>query len=82
MLIPLYGFLEGDTIGLLILAHDDWTMKEMADTLVEMASVRVCPPPACHVVIDGRSVDDRRTVAEVGLAPLDRVDVRRGRDRP
>jgi hypothetical protein len=40
-MIPLYGFLEGDTIGLLVLADEEETLASLADKLQSAASVRV-----------------------------------------
>ena len=40
-MIPLYGFLEGDLLGLLILARDDDTAAQLAERLQSAAAVRV-----------------------------------------
>jgi len=75
MLVPLYGFLRGDTIGLLILVHDDETVEAFAEKLREAASVRVRPKPIAEVLHAGRILDRRQTIAEAGLTALERVDV-------
>lgn len=75
MLIPLYGFLRGDTIGLVILAQETDTIQEVAAKLQEAASIRVAPRPAAEVRYRGRVLDPDRTVAECGLEALERVDV-------
>jgi hypothetical protein len=78
MLVPLYGFLEGDTMGLLVLAHGDDTMATVADKLRASASLRVDTSTGSYdVVVHGERLDPRATVASVGLTALDRVDVRR-----
>jgi len=41
MVIPLYGFLEGDTLGLLVLAEEDETVLELARKLQNAANLRV-----------------------------------------
>ena len=41
MPIPLYGFLEGDTLGLLMLAEEGETVLELARKLQDAASIRV-----------------------------------------
>lgn len=79
MLIPLYGFLEGDTLGLLVLAHDEMTLAEVAAKLQASASVRVAPLDRVELVYKGRALDPRQTVADAGLEALSRVDVRRPR---
>jgi len=75
-MIPLYGFLEGDTIGLLILAREDETVAEVARRLVVSAAVRVPPNGNTVFVYQGRALDPRYTVHQAGLTALDRFDVR------
>jgi hypothetical protein len=76
MLVPLFGFLRGDTIGLVVLVHDHQTVAEIADTLHEAASMRV-PPGArtSSVYFNGNRLDPAATISATGLGPLDRVDV-------
>jgi len=73
--IPLYGFLQGDTIGLLILAEEQDTAGELANKLQAAAQVRVKPRPAMDVVYNGEVLHPRMTVGEVRMEPLDRFDV-------
>jgi CTP:molybdopterin cytidylyltransferase MocA len=73
--IPLYGFLEGDTIGLLILAQPDDTIAALADKLQSSAAVRVPPRARVQVVHKERVLDPLSTVAQAGLTALDRFDV-------
>lgn len=75
MLIPLYGFLQGDTLGVLVFAHDDDTVADVAARLVKSASIRVAPPARVRVVYGGRVLDPALTIARAGIAPLDRLDV-------
>jgi len=75
MLVPLYGFLAGDTIGLLVLVHAGDTVRDFADRLLEAASVRVRRPIAIEVRHEGKPIDPLLTIARAGLAALDRVDV-------
>jgi hypothetical protein len=75
MLVPLYGFLKGDTLGLVVLVHDHQTMRELAAALQTAASVRVAPAAAADVYHRGRLLAPGMTVAEAGLRPLERVDV-------
>jgi hypothetical protein len=76
-MIPLYGFLEGDTIGLLILGHQDDTVAALADKLKSAARVRVAPFTDARVLAHGRELDPKQTLATTGLTALDRFDVRR-----
>lgn len=75
MLIPLYGFLKGDTIGLVVLVHDDQPVSDIAASLQQAATVRVVPAAHAAVYYQGRRLDPAQTVARAGLQPLDRVDV-------
>lgn len=77
MLIPLYGFLEGDTIGLLVLAQDKDTVRKVAGSLMQAAAMRVEPFSEPSVYFSGHLLDPNVTVAQAGLEPLDRIDVRR-----
>ena len=73
--MPLYGFLEGDTIGLLVLAYRTDTVAELAEKLQSAAAVRVAPRAGLKVVFRERVLDPAATLGQVGLAALDRFDV-------
>jgi Toluene-4-monooxygenase system protein B (TmoB) len=75
MAIPLYGFLEGDTIGLLVLAEETETVLELARQLQNAASIRVAPHDDIEFVYNGKAVEPGLTVAQAGLLALDRFDV-------
>lgn len=75
MLLPLYGFLAGDTLGVIVLVHENQTVHELAACLMQAASVRVAPFAPCRVRVHDRDLDPEMTVAEAGLTPLMRVDV-------
>ncbi len=75
-MIPLYGFVEGDVLGLVVLAHEHDTMADLARQLQEAAALRVAPHAAATVWFNGAPVADATTVEAAGLRPLDRFDVR------
>ena len=75
MPIPLYGFLEGDTVGLLVLAEEGETILELARKLQDAASIRVLRQENIDFVYGGQAIDPGITVAEAGLEALDRFDV-------
>lgn len=78
MLVPLYGFLDGDTMGVLVLAHADMTLEQVGAKLLEACRLRVDPLGGVgEVLAAGRPLPLERTVAAAGLAPLSRIDVRR-----
>jgi hypothetical protein len=75
MLVPLHGFLHGDTLGLVVLVHDHQRVRELADSLQQAASCRVAPRARVRVIFGGRALDPEATIAECGLGALDRIDV-------
>jgi hypothetical protein len=77
MLVPLIGFVQGDSIGLLVLAHDDMTIGEVADKLRQSARVRVDIEGAWQLRVGDRVPSPTSTVAEAGLNALQRIDLRR-----
>ena len=75
MAIPLYGFLEGDTVGLLILADEGETVRDVARKLQDAASIRVARNDKVDFVYNGNVIDPGLTVVQAGLQELDRFDV-------
>jgi hypothetical protein len=75
MPVPLYGFLQGDTVGLLILAEDADTLEALALKLQAAASLRVAAKDSIRVVCNDKIMDPTMTVAQAGLEALDRFDV-------
>jgi Toluene-4-monooxygenase system protein B (TmoB) len=81
MPIPLYGFVEGDTAGLLMPAEEGDTIMELAGKLQDAAGIRVVRNDNVDVVYDGKVIDPELTVVQAGLQALDRFDVIRRRTR-
>ena len=77
MLVPLYGFLRGDTLGLVVLVQDSHPVSRIAVTLEQAACMRVAPrtPGSAEVFAAGCKLDPEMTIAQSGLTALDRVDV-------
>jgi hypothetical protein len=75
MSIPLYGFLEGDTLGLLMLADEGETVLQLARKLQDAANIRVAYSDNVDFLYDGKAIDPGLTVAQAGLQALDRFDV-------
>lgn len=75
MLVPLYGFLRGDVLVLLVLVQEHDTIADVARRLQEAASVRVNPSSKVTVHHDGRALDPSLGVSAAGLRAFDRVDV-------
>ena len=76
-MIPLYAFLEGDTIGLLLLAMPEDSCDDLVKRLIQMARSRVAAVGPYTLEFRGKAQLGSITVSELGLAPLDRVDVRK-----
>ena len=75
MPVPLYGFLQGDTVGLLILAEEGDTLQSLAQKLQDGASLRVAAKDHVQVVYNEHVMDLTQTVAQAGFQALDRFDV-------
>lgn len=75
-MIPLYGFLEGDVLGLLILGDEHGTAAALARGLQTAAALRVAARDDVSVWVKGVRLDPRTTLDAAGLRALDRFDVR------
>lgn len=77
MPIPLYGFLQGDTVGLLIFAEPADSMLTLARKLVKAARLRVAVAAEAELSVlwQGLGTEPGRTVESLGPRPLDRFDV-------
>jgi hypothetical protein len=75
MTIPLYGFLQGDVLGLLIMAEEHETVHALSERLQVAASIRVAYTHNVKVVYKGNVLDPGLTVREAGLNTLERFDV-------
>jgi Toluene-4-monooxygenase system protein B (TmoB) len=73
--IPLYGFLEGDTLGLLVLAEEGETVLDLARKLQDAAILRVARNDKIDFVYNGKVIELGLTVAQAGLQALDRFEV-------
>jgi hypothetical protein len=74
-LVPLYGFVQGDTLGLLVLVRTTDTVARLAAVLEEAASIRVAPSTDRFVRHRHMRLDPGMTVAGAGLTALDRVEL-------
>jgi hypothetical protein len=57
MSIPLYGFLQGDTVGLMILADEAETVQALGRKLQDAASLRVAATKHAQVVYNDNKID-------------------------
>ncbi|HYQ17270.1 MAG TPA: hypothetical protein VEQ58_15970 [Polyangiaceae bacterium] len=75
MAIPLYAFVRGDTLGLVVLAPEAERVDELALRLLRAAAPRVALRGPLRVLFDGRPLRGEQTLLEAGLAALDRVEL-------
>lgn len=75
MLVPVHGFVRGDTVGLLVLVHDTDTIGHLARTLMDAAAVRLPPAPQARVYHGQVELSLEQTVGRAGLTALERVDL-------
>jgi hypothetical protein len=75
MAMPLYVFVRGDTLGLVVLAPETESVDELAQRLSRAAAPRVAPGGRLRVLHRGKLLEGRLTLAEAGVSALDRVDL-------
>jgi hypothetical protein len=73
--IPLYAFVRGDTLGLVVLARDDESVDELALRLARAAAPRVAVTGKLHVLHRGKRLLGALSLTEAGVNALDRVDL-------
>jgi hypothetical protein len=69
--------MEGDTIGLLIVADEQESVRSLAEKLRDAASLRVDGSGYMEVVYQGIVLDPDSTLAQADFKPLRRFDLRR-----
>jgi len=75
MTIPLYTFVRGDSLGLILLVDEAHSIAEVATRAQRAAAMRVAPAARVGVYRAKVRLDPKLTVASAGLAPLDRIDI-------
>jgi len=75
--LPLYGFVEGDTIGVLIWADEGESVQALAQRLRDAVSLRVETSDEMEVVYRGAALDPAVTLEHAHFAALQRFDLRR-----
>jgi hypothetical protein len=73
--LPLYGFVEGDTMGIVVLGRLEGTVGELGDNLLRAVGVRVAPRGGYRLLASGRRLDPAGPLGSQGLSLLDRVDL-------
>lgn len=75
MAIPLYVFVRGDTLGLVVLAPETESVDDLAQRLARAAAPRVALAGKLRVSHRGKLLEGQLTLSEAGINPLDRVDL-------
>jgi hypothetical protein len=73
--VPLYVFVRGDTLGLVVLAREEESIDELALRLSRAAAPRVALTGRLHVLHRGKRLRGELTLSEAGIQALDRVDL-------
>jgi hypothetical protein len=75
MSMPLYVFVRGDTLGLVVLAPETESVADLAQRLSRAAAPRVTLEGELCVLHRGRPLPRELSLKEAGIKPLDRVDL-------
>lgn len=75
MAIPLYAFVRGDTLGLVVLAGEAESVDDLAQRLARAAAPRVVLAGRLRVSHRGKLLEGQLTLLEAGINALDRVDL-------
>jgi hypothetical protein len=73
--LPLYCFIRGDTLGLVVLAPEGETVSALALRLARAAAPRVTMAGSLSVWHRGKPLAPELTLRDAGVAALDRVDL-------
>jgi hypothetical protein len=73
--IPLYCFVRGDTLGLVVLAPEQELVSQLARRLARAAAPRVNATGQLRVLHRGQQLRGELTLREAGVRALDRVDL-------
>ena len=75
MAIPVYVFVRGDTLGLVVLAGVAESVDELASRLSRAAAPRVKLAGRLRVLHRGKLLRGELTLKDAGVVALDRVDL-------
>ena len=75
MAIPVYVFVRGDTLGLVVLASVTESVDDLALRLARAAAPRVTLAGRLRVLHRGKLLRGELTLKDAGVVALDRVDL-------
>ena len=73
--LPLYGFVQGDTMGIVVLGRLDGTVAELGASLLRAVAVRSNRQGPYQLQSGGRRLDPAATLRTQAMKPLDRIDL-------
>jgi hypothetical protein len=73
--LPLYGFVQGDTMGVVVLGRLDGTVAELGANLLRAVGVRVDRQGAYQLRAGARRLDPEAALRTQAMQPLDRIDL-------
>ena len=73
--LPLYAFVAGDTMGVVVLGRPEKTVGDLAENLLRATGVRVKRRGSFHIMHHDRILDPQATLGTQGLRLLDRIDL-------
>ena len=79
---PIYGFVEGDTVGVLVFADEIETVSSLMRKLLDAVELRVKTKDRFEAVYQGNVLDPAAVLDQTPLKPLQRLDLRRSHEVP
>lgn len=73
--VPLYGFVQGDTMGVVVLGRLDGTVAELGANLLRAVGVRVERQGPYQLRAGARRLDPEAALRTQAMEPLDRIDL-------
>jgi hypothetical protein len=73
--IPLYGFVQGDTMGVVVLGRLDATVADLGADLLRAVGVRVGRQGPYQLRMGARRLDPDAALRTQAMEPLDRIDL-------
>jgi len=73
--LPLYAFVQGDTMGVVVLGRLEGTIAELGDNLLRAVGVRVGRRGPYQLFAGERRLEPAALLRAQAMSPLDRVDL-------
>lgn len=73
--MPLYAFVQGDTLGVVVLGRLDETVRDLGENLLRATGVRVKRRGPFRIMSGERSLNLAAPLRTLNIRVLDRVDL-------